>query len=237
MAGCAGAGIAVIPALAADGSVVASGFSFDPPTVQIQPGEKVTWTNGGGTHNVHFQDGQFDQPADPTAAASWPADVSRTFAEEGEYRYYCELHGTASGGMSGRVIVGEVEPTPTPGPDPTPTPSPDATPTPSPGDTAPRVSVVRTKRRYCVGPPKRCRRPGFVLRVDAGEAIALRAAVRRDGKSVGTVGWTAQAGVSTIRFRRAGGRRLRPGRYRLAISAPDHPALEFDAVRFRVVRR
>src|SRR5688500_2828267 len=91
------------PALAADAAVTASGTSFSPGEVTVAPGEKVTWTNPQqGLHNVHFEDGQFDVPADPTG--SWPPDVSRTFPTPGTYAYYCEFHGGPGGaGMSGEV--------------------------------------------------------------------------------------------------------------------------------------
>lgn len=93
------------PAFAADGSVTASNFQFSPPAVTVNAGDKVTWTNpSAGFHNVHFEDGQFDTPATPSS--NWPADVSRTFASTGTYKYYCEQHGGPNGtGMSGTVTV------------------------------------------------------------------------------------------------------------------------------------
>ena len=96
----------MIPALAADTAVTASGTSFSPATITIDVGDKVTWSNpASGFHNVHFEDGQFDTPASPSS--SWPAAVERTFAADGEYRYYCEQHGAPNGvGMSGKVVVG-----------------------------------------------------------------------------------------------------------------------------------
>jgi plastocyanin len=78
---------------------------FTPKNVTVTQGETVTWNNTSGIHNVHFDDGSFDQPASPTAA---PWTVSRTFTgtTPGTYRYYCELHGGPGGaGMSGTVTV------------------------------------------------------------------------------------------------------------------------------------
>ena len=80
------------------------GTTFDPPDVRIQPGDTVTWRNTfSGMHNVHFDDGQFQQPAMPSTA--WTT-VSRTFDTEGTFRYVCDAH--AAFGMTGTVIVGEL---------------------------------------------------------------------------------------------------------------------------------
>lgn len=86
-------------------TVTASGTSFSPKTVTIAPGETVAWTNpNDGLHNVHFEDGQFDTPTQPSP--DWPVSVERTFAQAGTYAYYCEQHGGPDGfGMSGVVIV------------------------------------------------------------------------------------------------------------------------------------
>jgi plastocyanin len=94
-------------ASAADQTVTAQSIgpnnTFTPRTVSINAGDTVTWTNNSGVHNVHFDDGSFDQPAN---ASSPPWTVSRTFASAGTFRYYCELHGGPNGsGMSGTVWV------------------------------------------------------------------------------------------------------------------------------------
>jgi hypothetical protein len=88
-----------------------------PKDVTIAPGETVTWNNeGGGTHNVHFDDNSFVMPMSPSAS-SW--SVSRTFGSVGTYRYYCEVHGGPGGaGMSGTIVVnttGGGSPSPSPG--------------------------------------------------------------------------------------------------------------------------
>ena len=77
--------------------------SFTPANVTITAGDTVTWNNVNGFHNVHFDNGLFDQPASPTGA---PWTVANTFTTTGTYRYYCELHGSPNGGgMSGTVAV------------------------------------------------------------------------------------------------------------------------------------
>jgi plastocyanin len=87
------------PALAANASVTASNFQYTPDEVTVNPGDKVTFSNGGGTHNVHFADDQFVEPASPSSAA-WV--VERTFAAAGDFDYFCDLHGPE---MSGTVHV------------------------------------------------------------------------------------------------------------------------------------
>jgi plastocyanin len=87
-----------------------SGNEFTPAALTAAPGDSVTFSNGGGFHNVTWVEGTFDDgskasPADP--AFNWPANPTRTFSTAGTYRYYCEQHGTPSGGgMAGSVTVG-----------------------------------------------------------------------------------------------------------------------------------
>jgi hypothetical protein len=87
-------------------------LSFTPPAVTVNQGEMVTWNNAGGLHNVKFDDGSYEQPANPDGSA-W--SVSRNFFEVGTFGYYCELHGGPGGsGMAGTVTVAAV-PFPRPG--------------------------------------------------------------------------------------------------------------------------
>jgi plastocyanin len=72
---------------------------FAPNDVTINQGETVTWHNGGGTHNVQFNDGSYEQPADPSSD-DWT--VSRQFDMAGDFTYICRQHGTS---MSGTVHV------------------------------------------------------------------------------------------------------------------------------------
>src|SRR4051794_41405617 len=62
--------LASAPALAGDPSptvVATSGNEFFPRTLTAPPGTTVYWENRGGIHNVKFEDGKFEQPADPGA--------------------------------------------------------------------------------------------------------------------------------------------------------------------------
>ena len=92
------------PALAANQTVTATNLNtFNAQHVGVNVGEMVTWNNGGGFHNVHFDDNSFDMPPSPSSSA-W--SVQRTFNAPGTYRYYCEFHGGPNGsGMSGTVAV------------------------------------------------------------------------------------------------------------------------------------
>jgi Copper binding proteins, plastocyanin/azurin family len=85
--------------------------SFDPSTVTITQGERVTWTNsGGGSHNVAFDDGSFTEPSNPSTA-NWTTNP-RPFNQPGSFTYHCQAHPF----MTGRVNVNA--PTPAPGPPP-----------------------------------------------------------------------------------------------------------------------
>ena len=102
--------LAAPAALADDQSVgTTSDDTWSPAKVAVKPGEKVTFTNNGGEHNVVWNDGKVPaMPADSVGPDQWPAGgVSRTFDRAGKYRYYCALHGSATDdfGMVGYVYV------------------------------------------------------------------------------------------------------------------------------------
>jgi plastocyanin len=125
-----GIALAAAPAAgAADQTVNAlPSNAFSPADVSIAQGEKVTWNNVGGTHNVRFDDGSFEMPAQPSSTA-W--SVQRTFNQVGNFTYYCEAHPA----MRGIVRVGTGT---TPAPDPgQPGGSPPGGTTPPPGGTTP----------------------------------------------------------------------------------------------------
>lgn len=78
---------------------------FRPEVIEIEVGTEVVWVNVGRTdHDV--------TPADPTA--TWgvgadrfqPGDEYRfVFTEPGVHDYYCSIHGTATAGQIGSVVV------------------------------------------------------------------------------------------------------------------------------------
>jgi plastocyanin len=89
-----------VPASAADQTVTASpGIAWSPDDVTIDMGDKVTWNNAGGVHNVEFEDGSYTQPPQPSSD-QWT--VERTFDTAGVFRYQCGFHGAS---MAGAVRV------------------------------------------------------------------------------------------------------------------------------------
>lgn len=78
---------------------------FLPQFIQVKKGAKVTFTNTGrNQHNVlaseegTFTDIQVDE-FDPGKSAT------RTFDKDGEFGFYCSLHGTKNKGMYGAIKV------------------------------------------------------------------------------------------------------------------------------------
>jgi plastocyanin len=101
----AAATLSTAPALAAgERTIIATDEpAFFPANLTIPPDTTINWENRGLFHNVKFDDGSFEQPADPQAT---PWLVSRHFDDVGVYRFYCEMHGGPGGqGMSGTITV------------------------------------------------------------------------------------------------------------------------------------
>lgn len=74
---------------------------FDPSTVTIIAGQKVTWINKGKLdHTVTSNNGYFD-----SGHIHPGSSVSYTFTKPGTYSYTCTLHSFMSFGMKGKVIV------------------------------------------------------------------------------------------------------------------------------------
>ncbi len=75
---------------------MAKSYRFDPKAVEIQAGQRVTWTNDDNfTHTVKV-DGQADHKVERGES------VSIAFDTPGTYHYVCTLH---SQDMEGEVIV------------------------------------------------------------------------------------------------------------------------------------
>ena len=196
-----------LPAVAADdATVTAQDFSFNPPTVTIDPGDTVTFGNAGGTHNFEFADQAV--PAAPTGSGDpvWDTPLTRTFSAPGTYEFHCGLHAF----MTGRVVVRD------PSAPPAPTPTPTAT--PDPGGTQPAMPAIRTLRvraaTFCSTRSRACRRPGVAVRIDLTGAAHVRGTLKRGRRKAGKVDLgTVPAGPRTVRF----GRRLQPGGYTLRL--------------------
>jgi plastocyanin len=101
---CAGLG-----AEAADHEVQVISFRFEPSTLTIEPGDRVTWRNTGGNHNVVADNNSF--ASGRPNSGGWA--YTHVFTTPGQFGYYCDPHGGPAGeGMSGKVIVaGDPPPT------------------------------------------------------------------------------------------------------------------------------
>ena len=200
----AGAALAVVPALGQSTVTVhaTSSNTFAPAAVGVKPGDTVRWVNDGGFHNVHFEDGSFNQPPQSSPPEAWPGgEVTRKFDQPGEYRYYCDAH--ASIGMKGTVYVndqGTVPPTAT---DPTTQPT-----TTTPADTrAPSLTVsARSSTRG----------RGLFVRIRVGEPATVRGTVRGGG-ATRTVRVRLPKGTRNVRLLR----RPKRGRYAITLRATD----------------
>ena len=91
-------------AVGADG-----GFTFDPETLEIDPGTTVLFVWEGDHHNIVVSerpDGADWEGVEDTHDDGF--EHSHTFEVEGRYEYFCEPH--QGQGMEGVVLVGGVEP-------------------------------------------------------------------------------------------------------------------------------
>jgi plastocyanin len=81
--------------------VLMEGFAFNPPHIQINVGDTVTWTQGADPepHNAVAEDESFS--FDPILDDGGTGEA--TFDEAGVYPYFCEVHTT----MRGKVTVVE----------------------------------------------------------------------------------------------------------------------------------
>jgi plastocyanin len=89
--------LVVGPATAADQAVTIAGFAFAPPTVTVEVGDTVTWTNQDSVaHTATATDGSWD-----TGDIAQGASASITFSTAGTFTYLCTPHPT----MTGTVVV------------------------------------------------------------------------------------------------------------------------------------
>ena len=91
------AAVSAGPALAADEAVTITGFAFSPPSVTVNEGDTVTWTNEDGmAHTATGDGGAFD-----TGTLADGASATVTFDTAGTFAYLCSIHPT----MTGTVVV------------------------------------------------------------------------------------------------------------------------------------
>jgi plastocyanin len=221
----------------ADTTITAGVDRWDKPSIQIEPGDTVTWNMGAqAPHNLKATN---DPPQDP----AWndfrkptdadfdmaPADATYeyTFEEEGEYTFVCKLH---AGTMTGTVVVSTdpVEPTPDPPEDPEPTtdpsPQPTTSPTPQPrpvddhtSTPAPTGGTDVVKPRIAGVRVKALRR-GARVRFRLSEPASVTITIKRRGKVYRTARVHAPAGTRRVTVR---GKLLKRGRYVVQLRARD----------------
>jgi plastocyanin len=74
--------------------------------IEVRPGTTVVWSNRG--RNQHDVVPAEDDGWGVDAEGFQPGDsYSYTFDQAGTYHYYCSIHGTATVGMVGAVVVSE----------------------------------------------------------------------------------------------------------------------------------
>ena len=94
-AGCGGGSGSSEP-VATTEVAMAKSYRFDPETIEVEAGDRVTWTNEDNfTHTVQV-DGQEDHKVERGES------VSIAFDKPGTYHYVCTLH---SQDMEGEVTV------------------------------------------------------------------------------------------------------------------------------------
>ena len=102
IAACAAAASAGAPetGAATSAAVVIDNFEFTPSTLTIEPGTTVTWVNEDDSpHTVADKAKMFR-----SAALDTSDRFSYTFAQPGEFTYYCTLHPM----MVGKIVVKHV---------------------------------------------------------------------------------------------------------------------------------
>lgn len=76
--------------------------TFDPATKTIKVGDKVLWQwSGSNQHNVTW----VQSSGSGNSATQTTGIYTRDFSSAGSYSYYCSIHGTATSGMRGTVVV------------------------------------------------------------------------------------------------------------------------------------
>jgi plastocyanin len=80
------------------------------PSLTVGANTAVTWTNGdGGPHDVIFTNPTAALAVGNGTSGSIPEHTSgsnqRQFANPGTYPFHCSIHGTATSGMRGSVVV------------------------------------------------------------------------------------------------------------------------------------
>jgi plastocyanin len=209
--------VTVAPADAANTDVTVANFAFEPMTVNIAPGDSVTWRFTG-------QDRNHSATSDPGQAESWDSDpgnpfpnhslsdtFTHTFNATGSFGYFCKVHTY----MRARVVVSA------PGAPPPPGGTGGGGPPPPAGDTAaPQLGNLKANARR--------RRVTFKLDEAASVSARLRGPTRRNYTVNG------KSGTNVLRLPS----RMRAGRHTVTLTATDAAGNKSPAARVAVsVRR
>ena len=87
---------------------------FNPYELNINIGDTVHWINDGGNHNVNFDINtltglSFNNPESFVSTPTTSMDIySHIFTISGTYNYDCSVYGHASSGMTGKIIVNNI---------------------------------------------------------------------------------------------------------------------------------
>ena len=85
------------PAVGGSNAVEIKNLAFNPASISVKVGSKVTWTNNdSATHTVTLDDNSVD--SGNVAAGS---SFDHTFATAGSFAYHCKIHSS----MHGTVVV------------------------------------------------------------------------------------------------------------------------------------
>jgi plastocyanin len=96
------AGDTAVQAGAQSAAIQIDNFHYTPPSLVVEPGTTVTWTNADDSpHTVREKDGKFK-----SAALDTDDTFSQTFAAPGEYEYFCSIHPY----MTGKIVVKQASP-------------------------------------------------------------------------------------------------------------------------------
>jgi plastocyanin len=210
----AGALLAAAPAGAAELPVAAlddgGTFRFSPNDVTAKVGDTVRWgfAQAAAPHNVNLVApgvSQDDTAAHQLLGISAPNDTATFSAvvdKPGVYLFYCSFHGGLfAGGMSGRIVVGDVPPPPPVDTGPAPQPNTSVFTGPfEEGDLTPpsltKVGVLAKGRTVKV-------------RYVASEDVTVDVALRRGRKVVKRASFPGRkAGIGTVTLKRAPAGRL-----------------------------
>ena len=93
------------PARAAAHQASIAGAAFSPATLTISAGDTVTWQNNDSILHTASSDAGVSPAFDTGTISGGATAAAVTFNQAGTYGYHCTIHGTATTGMRGSVVV------------------------------------------------------------------------------------------------------------------------------------